>query len=56
MAYRSQGALCQYRVQEKYGSSYQWTTQGVEVPLMHEVRVGTHSVRFHLHNALSECD
>lgn len=28
------------RVQEKCGFRYQWTTQAVEVPLMHETRVG----------------
>ena len=28
------------RVQEKCGFRYQWTTEGVEVPLMHEVRRG----------------
>ena len=28
------------RVQEKYGSRYQWTTDEVEVPLMHEFRRG----------------
>ena len=28
------------RVQEKCGFKYQWTTQSVDVPLMHEKRVG----------------
>ena len=28
------------RVQEKCGFRYQWTTQGLEVPLMHETRTG----------------
>ncbi len=28
------------RVQEKVGFTYQWTTEGVDVPLMHEKRIG----------------
>lgn len=28
------------RVQEKCGFRYQWTTEGIEVPLMHEKRIG----------------
>lgn len=28
------------RVQEKLGFRYQWTTEDVEVPLMHETRIG----------------
>lgn len=28
------------RVQEKVGFKYQWTTVGVDVPLMHEKRTG----------------
>ena len=28
------------RVQEKVGFKYQWTTEGVDVPLMHEKRTG----------------
>ena len=28
------------RVQEKVGFKYQWTTEGVDVPLMHEKRMG----------------
>ena len=28
------------RVQEKCGFRYQWTTQDVDVPLMHEKRIG----------------
>ena len=28
------------RVQEKCGFRYQWTTEGLEVPLMHEKRTG----------------
>ena len=28
------------RVQEKVGFKYQWTTEGVDVPLMHEQRTG----------------
>ena len=28
------------RVQEKVGFKYQWTSEGVEVPLMHEERTG----------------
>jgi len=28
------------RVQEKVGFKYQWTTEGVDVPLMHEKRIG----------------
>lgn len=28
------------RVQEKCGFKYQWTTEGVDVPLMHEKRTG----------------
>ena len=27
-------------VQEKVGFKYQWTTEGVDVPLMHEKRTG----------------
>lgn len=28
------------RVQEKVSFKYQWTTEGVDVPLMHEKRTG----------------
>ena len=28
------------RVQEKCGFRYQWTTEGLDVPLMHEIRTG----------------
>jgi len=34
------GNLRSRRVQEKCGFRYQWTTQDVDVPLMHEKRVG----------------
>ncbi len=34
------GNLKSKRVQEKVGFKYQWTTQGVDVPLMHEKRTG----------------
>lgn len=34
------GNLRSKRVQEKCGFTYQWTTEGLEVPLMHEIRTG----------------
>ena len=34
------GNLKSKRVQEKCGFRYQWTTEGVDVPLMHEKRTG----------------
>ena len=34
------GNLKSKRVQEKCGFRYQWTTEGVDVPLMHEERTG----------------
>jgi len=34
------GNLKSKRVQEKCGFRYQWTTEGVDVPLMHETRTG----------------
>ena len=35
-----EGNLKSKRVQEKCGFRYQWTTEGVDVPLMHETRTG----------------
>ena len=35
-----EGNLKSKRVQEKCGFRYQWTTEGVDVPLMHEKRTG----------------
>ena len=35
-----EGNVKSKRVQEKLGFCYQWTTEGVEVPLMHEKRTG----------------
>ena len=34
------GNLKSKRVQEKLGFRYQWTSEGVDVPLMHETRTG----------------
>ena len=35
-----EGNLKSKRVQEKCGFRYQWTTEGVDVPLMNEKRTG----------------
>ena len=35
-----EGNVKSKRVQEKVGFKYQWTTEGVDVPLMHEKRTG----------------
>ena len=34
------GNLKSKRVQEKVGFKYQWTTKGLEVPLVNDIRIG----------------